>query len=240
MDEAFAAIDKAKQNAEKNLQNARELFESYLQNIFTNPGVDWEVKALGDIATFPNGLNFNRNSRGETIKIVGVKDFQKSFWVPSESLESVRIEGKLNETDLLRENDLIAVRSNDGNQELIGRFLLAGKTKERTSHSGFTIRTRISNGNVDPQYLCHFLKTPIARKHFFSGGTGVNIKSLNQTTLSSLAVSLPSLSEQKAIVEKLVAIEAESTKVQTIYRNKIASIEDLKKSILQKAFNGSI
>ena len=48
LDKAFQAIDKAKENAEKNLQNAKELFESYLNGIFANPGKDWEEKRLGD------------------------------------------------------------------------------------------------------------------------------------------------------------------------------------------------
>ena len=48
LDKAFAAIDTAKANAELNLKNAKELFESYLQNIFENKGDDWEEKTLGD------------------------------------------------------------------------------------------------------------------------------------------------------------------------------------------------
>ena len=47
LDKAFAAIDTAKANAEQNLQNAKELFESYLQNVFENKGNDWEEKTLG-------------------------------------------------------------------------------------------------------------------------------------------------------------------------------------------------
>lgn len=48
LDEAFNAIVRAKENAEKNLQNAREIFESYLQSVFANHGDGWEEKNLGD------------------------------------------------------------------------------------------------------------------------------------------------------------------------------------------------
>ena len=51
LDEAFEAIAAAKANAEKNLRNARELFDSYLQSVFANPGADWEEKKLGEITT---------------------------------------------------------------------------------------------------------------------------------------------------------------------------------------------
>ena len=49
LDEAFAAIDKAKANIERNLTNARELFQSRLNDIFSNPSEDWEVKPLGEV-----------------------------------------------------------------------------------------------------------------------------------------------------------------------------------------------
>jgi len=58
LDEAFVAIATAKENAEKNLQNARELFESYLQSVFANPGDGWEEKTLGKVCSdFLQGIN---------------------------------------------------------------------------------------------------------------------------------------------------------------------------------------
>ena len=55
LDEVFADVAKAKKNAEKNLQNAKELFESYLQSVFANPGKDWEEKRLGEVCDFVRG-----------------------------------------------------------------------------------------------------------------------------------------------------------------------------------------
>ncbi|MBK7850740.1 MAG: hypothetical protein IPJ66_06210 [Bacteroidetes bacterium] len=55
LDQAFAAIDKAKANAEKNLKNARAVFESYLQGVFENKGDDWKEKTLGEVCEFRNG-----------------------------------------------------------------------------------------------------------------------------------------------------------------------------------------
>jgi len=80
LDEAFDGIATAKSNAEKNLQNARALFESHLQSVFTQRGDDWVEKPLGTLANFRNGINYTKGSKGEHVKIVGVKDFQKSFW----------------------------------------------------------------------------------------------------------------------------------------------------------------
>src|SRR3989339_713810 len=68
LDVVFENIEKAKENAQKNLQNSKELFELYLENIFISSGNNWDDKTLGEIATFRNGMNFTKRSRGETIK----------------------------------------------------------------------------------------------------------------------------------------------------------------------------
>lgn len=240
LDRAFAAIDKAKANAEHNLLNANELFENAAQAIFTQKGIDWEEKLLGEFATFRNGINYTKGSKGEKIKIVGVKDFQDSYWVPDNDLVEVSLGGKINETDLLKEGDILAVRSN-GNPQLIGRTLLAGKINEKVSHSGFTIRIRLNSKIVNPNYLCHFLKIQQTRKTLVESGNGVGIRSLNQGSLSSLKIPFPkSLKEQEMIIDKVDSIAEQSQKLKDIYQRKINDLEELKKSILQKAFAGEL
>lgn len=72
LDEAFAEIATAKANAEQNLLNARALFESYLNKVFTERGDGWQTVPFGEIAAFRNGINFTKSSRGTPIKILGV------------------------------------------------------------------------------------------------------------------------------------------------------------------------
>lgn len=239
LDEAFVAIAKAKTNAERNLKNSKELFESYLQGVFENIGEGWVEKTLGEIATFRNGMNFTKSGKGEKINIVGVKDFQNSFWVPFETLETVTLDGKLNDIDLLNEGDILAVRSN-GNPQLIGRTLLASEVVGKVSHSGFTIRIRLNTKNIDPIYLCNFLKIAKTRKILVDGGNGVGIKSLNQGSLAALLIPIPPLKQQQTIVQKLDALSLETKKLEAIYQKKITDLDELKKSILQKAFSGEL
>lgn len=240
LDEIFANISKIKDNTEQNLKNAKELFENYLQTIFNNKSDDWESLTLGDIATFRNGMNFTKGSRGALIKIVGVRDFQKSFWVPLERLDSVTISGELTELDSLKEGDILAVRSN-GNPELIGRTLLTGKVTDKITHSGFTIRIRLNSDVVLPKYICHNLKTTKTRRALTNSGTGVNIKSLNQGALSSLQISFPkSRIEQKSLVNKIEEMSSTTKRLEAIYEQKLNDLEELKKSVLQKAFNGEL
>ena len=239
LDETFDGIAAAKGNAEKNLQNARALFESHLQSVFTQRGEGWVERRLGDMATFRNGINFTKSSRGDSVKIVGVKDFQNNFWAPLDNLESVVTDGKLPDSDKLKENDLLFVRSN-GNMQLIGRCLLVGAVAEKITHSGFTIRTRLNGSGLSPKYLSHFLKSNNARREMIDSGIGTNIKSLNQVTLSALVIPFPSPGEQARIVDQLEALNVETQHLESTYLRKLAALDELKKSLLHQAFTGNL
>ena len=236
LDEAFADIATAKANAEKNLQNARDFFESHLQAAFTQQA-DWELKPFGELAEFRNGINFTKSSKGKEIKIVGVRDFQKNFWAPLDDLETIIPDGEIPATDLIESGDLLFVRSN-GNPELIGRSLLIGELQERITHAGFTIKARLRDTQLSPIYLCHYLKSGLLRREMIEGGNGANIKSLNQGTLSRLKIAFPDKSKQLLIVEHLETVQAEIAELQSIYRQKLTALDDLKKSLLHQAFSG--
>ena len=246
LDECFSAIERSRNNAEQNLKNAKEVFESYLQGVFGGSTGSptkrdgWEEKRLGELATFRNGMNFTKSSKGEKINIVGVKDFQNSFWVPFETLETVTLEGNLNDLDLLQEGDIIVVRSN-GNPQLIGRTLLASEVNGKVSHSGFTIRIRLNTKNIDPIYLCNYLKISSTRRILVDRGNGVGIKSLNQGSLSTLIIPYPkTLKEQQTIVLQLDALRAETQKLEAVYQKKLDDLEELKKSVLKREFAGEL
>ena len=238
LDRVFEAIDQAKANAEQNLKNTKEVFENSLQEIFDNK--NWEQNKLGELAFFKNGMNYTKSSKGQSIEIVGVKNFKNNFWVPFQELEEVIIDGELNETYLLKKGDIIAVRSN-GNPKLIGRTLIADNLNGKISHSGFTIRIRLNTDNILPIFLCHYLKTQKTRDELVKKGNGVGIKSLNQGSLSSLIIPFPkSLKEQKDIIVNIEKISGETKKLESIYQQKIEDLEELKKSVLQKAFSGEL
>jgi len=239
LDEAFEGVATAKTNAEKNIQNVRALFESHLQSVFTQRGKGWVEKPLGSIANFRNGINYTKDSKGESIKIVGVRNFQKNYFAPLDDLDTVTIDGELSELDSLKQDDILSVRSN-GNIELIGRCILVGEVEEKVSHSGFTIRIRLANGEVLPKYLCHFMKSSKTRKRLTEGGTGTNIKSLNQGMLSALVMPFPPIAIQKVLVEKLEILFGETQRIEFLYQRKLAALEALKKSLLHQAFGGQL
>ncbi|OIP36913.1 MAG: hypothetical protein AUK27_00605 [Deltaproteobacteria bacterium CG2_30_66_27] len=109
-----------------------------------------------------------------------------------------------------------------------------------TFRSGFTIRIRLANGEVLPKYLCHFMKSSKTRKRLTEGGTGTNIKSLNQGMLSALVMPFPPIAIQKVLVEKLEILFGETQRIEFLYQRKLAALEALKKSLLHQAFGGQL
>ena len=240
LDEAFAGIATTRAAAEHNRQSARALFESQLQAVFSQRGEGWTEKHLGEFAVFRNGINFNKSSKGDAIKILGVRDFQNHYWAPLDELELIVPDGVVPEADTLRANDLVFVRSN-GNLELIGRCVLVGEVDERITHSGFTIKARLQTTEVLPTYLCHFLKSDTARRAMVDGGNGANIKSLNQGTLANLIIPFPLRTEKQAdIVRQIEAFHEKAQRLAAIYQRKLEALNELKQSLLHRAFNGDL
>jgi type I restriction enzyme S subunit len=239
LDAAFEGLSRARAHTETNLQNARELFELGATEIFRKFAEGYESSPLGRHAEFRNGLNFNQHSKGQEIRYVGVGDFQKNFWIPEDDLKIVQIDGDLSPSDLLQSGDILAVRSN-GNRELIGRVMLAGEMKEPTSFSGFTIRIRTTDTEVMPAYVCHFLRTKAMRDLLTEGGEGANISNLNQKLLESLPVKVPEKARQRAAVLEVEKMAEAMTELQSHYRAKLADLDALRQSLLQKAFAGEL
>jgi len=239
LDTVFADLEQTRAKTEQNLKNARELFDSYLQQVFIQKGDGWVETTLGNVAKFKNGLNFSQSSKGEELTIVGVKDFKSHFMVPFEQLNTIQIDGDLSEEYELKKNDIITVRSN-GNKRLIGRCLLMGTPISKTSYSGFTIRIRLIEDNICPEFLTYYMKSSSTHELLINSGEGANISNLNQKILTALPVTYPSYEQQCELVKNIKRIETESNSLTRIYTEKLDSIDELKKSILQKAFSGEL
>ena len=239
LDEAFDAIATAKANTEKNLSNAGEVFNQQHDTIFADQAGGPDRLRLGELATFRNGVNFTKRSKGHAVQIIGVKDFQNHFWVPLDSLDTVTLDGDLSPIDTVSEGDILTVRSN-GNAELLGRCMVVGNLTEPTTHSGFTIRISLDRARAAPTYVCHFLRSRAVRRKLIDGGNGLNIKSLNQGMLAEIAVPLPSLAAQHKIVAKIDALATATHRLASITTRKLAALDELKKSLLHQAFTGKL
>lgn len=233
LDKVFGEIEKAKKNTEKNLQNARDLFESYLRSIFTNS--EWAEKTLKEISIeFSRGKSKHRPRNDK--KLYGGK-------YPF-----------IQTGDIRNSNHFIRKYSQTYNEVGLEQSKLWPKGTICITIAANIAETGILNFSscfpdsvigliVDPkkaheefiEYLLFFFKTKIKSK-----GKGSAQANINMGTFEFEKFPIPNISEQKFIVKKLDLLSEKTKKLEEIYRQKLANLEELKKSILKKAFAGEL
>ena len=169
----------------------------------------WVEKRLGEIGSCKNGLNFKRAAEGEKIDIVGVSDFKKGLVVDDATeLERLTLQELPEQEWYLHPNDIVFVRSN-GSKALVGRAVII-KSKRPLTFSGFCIRYRIEDKRIDPDYLARIVSVESFRKAMLSGRNATTINNVTQPILLSQVISIPSLGEQKQIINLKIAVEVNS------------------------------
>ncbi len=236
LDEVFKKVAKAKENAEKNLQNSRQLFESYLQSVFANPGEGWEEKRLKDIGETQTGLTpktSNKEYYGHFVPFIAPADID--FLGDG----SIRYDNKG-----LSEEGLKVGRKIEKNSVLM---VCIGATIGKVGFATEVVSCNqqinaLTPGNKQETKIFYYL---LSTKSFFNkilkGSSQATLPIINKSKWENLTVTFPkSLSEQKSIISKLDALSAETKKLEGIYRQKLGDLEELKKSVLKKAFKGEL
>lgn len=215
LDKASAAIAKAKSAAEQNLQNAKALFESYLQGVFENKGEGWEEKKLGECFKLKSGdgLTSKKMSEDGKYPVFGGNG----------------IAGSHNSFNL------------SGSNIIIGRVgALCGNVRHLTERIWLTDNAfKVIDFKFDfnDAFLTYLLNFKDLRRYARQAAQPV----ISNSSLKDVAIAFPkSIGEQQAIVKKLNVLRNETQKLERIYQQKIAALEELKKSILQKAFRGEL
>lgn len=166
----------------------------------------WEKVKLGDIATFSNGINFNKTAYAKGIKLIGVSNFGDRFYPDYSQLQEVK-KDIVRLEDYLRNGDIVFVRSN-GNKELVGRCMLVKNLTERVTYSGFCIRARLDDTDrYDPVYFTYYFKSKAFRRAVSGTAVGANIQNLSQARLSNHDCNVPDIETQHRIADILSAYD---------------------------------
>ena len=232
LDEAFAGTAKA--NAEKNLRNARSLFESHLQSVLLSK--KWKWKTLGDLC---DGVEYGTSAKSKKegkIPVLRMGNIQDGHleWdnlVYSDEKDEIK-------KYLLKHNDVLFNRTNS--PKLVGKTAIY-KSQMPAIFAGYLIRIHRKEDLLDGDYLNYFLNSQIALAY----GKTVVISSVNQANingakLKGYPIPAPSLSEQRIIVKKLDGLQEETQRLESIYQRKLAALDALKKSLLHQAFSGQL
>jgi type I restriction enzyme S subunit len=211
LDQAFADIEKARANAEQNLKNARELFDSYLQQVST------EKKPLGNFVTIKTG-KLNANAAIEKGTYPFFTCSREVFAIDNYSFDCEAI--------LLAGNNA----SGDFNvKHYKGKF----NAYQRT----YVITISDTSSLLYPFLYYQMLKS---LKELKQSSVGAGTKFLKIDMIKDLEISIPSSEEQQRTLDVLEPLKTNIEKLETNYKEKLASLNDLKKSLLQKAFSGEL
>ncbi|MBI2726107.1 MAG: restriction endonuclease subunit S [Polaromonas sp.] len=237
LDEAFDGIATAEANAEKNLRNARALFESYLQGIFTTASETCELVALSELATditdgdhmpppkceigvpFITIGNINKKTR----KI----DFSDTYMVSHEYLKNLKPNRKPKKGDVL--------------YTVTGSFGIPVLVEDDVE---FCFQRHIGlvrpKPTTDSAWLNYLLLAPQVFKQADDGATGTAQKTVSLKILRNFLVPRVPLPQQREAVTKLDTLRAETQRLESIYQQKLAALDELKKSLLHQAFTGAL
>ena len=234
LDEAFDGIATARANAEKNLHNARALFESHLQSVFTQRGEGWIERSIGDICTLKSGTS------------VGVSLEKAKGEIPYVKVSDMTYAG--NETEIVSSSRFLDMADVGKNAVFPAGTTIFPKrggailtNKKRLTAlpicADLNIMGVIPSGNLHPRLLYYYFLNVDMRLI----GSGSSIPQINNYDIAPLKISFPETQdEQEAILQILDNLSAETQRLESLYQRKLAALDALKQSLLHQAFSGAL
>ena len=235
LDEAFDGLAIATANAERNLRNARALFESHLESVFTRRG-DSPVVPIGDVAEVFDGPHATPKTVDAGPVFLGISALQ---------------DGKINlgETRHVTLQDFrqwtrrVKPQSDDvvfSYETRLGQAAIIPEGLECCLGRRMGL-VRVNRKRVDPRFFVYQYISPPFRKFVDSKTVrGATVDRIALKEFPSFPISLPSLSEQERMTNRLDKLRAETQRLESICRQKLAALGELKKSLLHQAFSGQL
>lgn len=240
LDQAFVAIDQAKTNIEKNIANAKELFQSKLNQIFSHKGEGWEMKKLDDITLIKGRIGFRGYTKsdlvnkGEGAITLSPSNINNNKFITENCTYISWFKYEQSPEIMIFDGDIIFVKTGS----TYGKVAIVENLPEKaTINPQFVVLKEIKIYN---KFLYYAMTTRIFKEKIESIVGGAATPTLSQTSLGSLTIEFPILSIQKQIVTQLDQLQEQTNLLVTKYQQKLANLEELKKSILEKAFKGEL
>ena len=241
LDEAFDGIATAKANAEKNLQNARALFESHLQSVFTQRGEGWRQQPLDAVAVIVNGFafksgDFSQSGAAKCIKItnVGIREFvcESAGRLPANYSDEYA-------AFALRTGSIVMA---------LTRTIIAGGLKVAVvpeEFDGALLNQRVAAilpraDVVLAPFLFSYLCSHTVAEYVKDRVNTLMQPNLSIVDLRAMPIPFPPMREQSQIADRLAALREETQRLESLYQRKLTALDELKKSLLHQAFSGAL
>ena len=235
LDEAFDGIANAKAHAEKNLHNAQAIFESHMQSVFEQRGDGWEDKTLDQVCivergSSPRPIKEYFTTAGHGVNWIKIGDTVEGGKYVYTTAQKITLEGA-KQSRFVREGDFILTNSMS-----YGRPYIM-KTTGYIHDGWFVLRLNMS---IDTDYFYYLLSSVFVQSQFAQLASGAVVKNISGDLVKRVVLPIPPLYQQQVIVKRLLAISAETHRLESIYQQKLTALDELKKSLLHRAFNGEL
>ena len=232
LDEAFSAIAKAKENAEKNLLSARELFESYLNRVFTQQGPGWQETDLSKICSIESKLVDPRDPEHIDLPHIGAGNMVSQ----SDELEDVLT---------AREEGLISNKYGyDTSMVLYSKIRPYLMKVSRPSFDGLcsadVYPLKPVAGTLERDFLFYILLSKPFTDYAIAGSARAGMPKVNRKHLFAYNLAIPAVEEQRRLTASIGNLSSEARRLETIYTQKLANLDELRQVLLQKAFTGQL
>lgn len=240
LDESLEKLDNVKNSTELNLVNSKYFFDSYLQDVFSNPKQNWESKKIGEVCNLMTGGTPSRAKKeyflGGEIKWLVSGDVNKG--------EIFDCEGRITElgmnssnTKYLPVNSVVIALNGQGKTRGMVSMLHVKATCNQSVVSIYPKDLDL----IIPEYVYFNLKVRYQEIRKMTGDDGNDRRGLNMPLIRNIKINFPkSVAEQKKLVVRFQSLLEKTRRLEEVYKKKLQNIEELKKSILQKAFNGEL
>ena len=230
VDQAFESIYEAKANIEKNIKNAKELFQSKLNQLFTEmpKQASTPLSNLCHIIGGGTPSKSNEEFYNGDINWATVRDMKEDIIENTELKINLNAVNNSSTNIIKRGNVIIATRVGLGKVCMISNDTAINQD----------LKGIIPNNNILPKYLFWWFKS--IAKRIINEGTGATVQGVKLTFVKSLKIPLVSIYNQKEIVETLNIMDNHVKSLLVSYEEELKNLEELRKSILQKAFSGEL
>jgi len=242
LDTVFADLEQTRAKTEQNLKNARELFDSYLQQVFSQKGDGWVDNKMGDVC-----LKIQDGAHHSPKKLYTEKGENQFLYITSKNIRNNYMDlSKIQYVDAdFHETIYPRCTPEKGDVLLTKDGANTGNVTQNTLDEPFSLLSSVclmktDETKLNPAFLKYYLQSPMGFESMTGQMTGAAIKRIILRTIKASNIPTPPIADQKEIVLKFDKLLNQRTKLIEIYNNKLASLDELKKSILQKAFSGEL
>lgn len=232
LDEAFNDISTARANAEKNLGNARAIFESHLESVFSQRGEGRVVRNMADICAITSVLVDPREGAYRDLVHVGAGNIESNT-------------SALHDLKTAKEDGLISGKFLfDDSMVLYSKIRPYLVKVARPSFSGLCSADMYplapTTGLITRDFLFYLLLSRPFTDYAIQGSARAGMPKVNREHLFAYQVPLPSVEEQTALTEQLDSLREDTQRLESIYKRKLVALDTLKQSLLHHAFSGQL